>query len=212
MRAYGSSAAVIAAIDDEADAEVARIEQEARAAIDRLRQQDAADPVVLADRDARVAAARREAAERLARAEWQDTRAALEARERWMADVQERGRARLTAETSAATQAGRRVLATFAVEAIRMLGATACEIVIGREDVASIDEAWRTEVARTSGCSEIRVVAGDVQGGCIVRTLDGRASFENTVASRMRRFEALWRAALGRIHGESACESPSPVA
>jgi vacuolar-type H+-ATPase subunit E/Vma4 len=212
MKTYGSPAAVIAAIRDEADAEVARIDQEARAAAERIRQHDAADPVAIPDRDARMAAARREAAERLARAEWRDTRAALEARERWMAGVELRGRARLATETSAATEAGRRVLAALAVEAIRTLRAAACEIVLDPRDVASLDEAWRAEVARAAQCADLRIVGGNVTGGCLVRTLDGRATFENTVESRARRFEAQWRTALGRIYGEAACASPSPVA
>lgn len=86
---YGSAESVIAAIRDEATAEVERVERAASAEIDAL---GVVEPFVVCDREQRLAAARREARERIAQEEWQGRRAVIEQREQWIARVIARGR------------------------------------------------------------------------------------------------------------------------
>ena len=97
---YGSGASVIASIRDEASAEVERIEKGAAAEVARLRQDAATTSVAIADRDTRIAAARREVAERLAQEEWESRRAIIEQREAWITEVVARGREILSKEPS----------------------------------------------------------------------------------------------------------------
>lgn len=89
MQGYGSAESVIAAIRDEATAEVERVERAASAEIDALA---VIEPFAIADREQRLAAARREARERLAQEEWQGRRAMIEQREQWITRVIARGR------------------------------------------------------------------------------------------------------------------------
>lgn len=89
MQGYGSAESVIAAIRDEATAEVERVERAASAEVEALR---AVEPFVVSDREQRLAAARREARERIAQEEWQARRAVIEQRERWIDRVIARGR------------------------------------------------------------------------------------------------------------------------
>jgi vacuolar-type H+-ATPase subunit E/Vma4 len=89
MQGYGSAESVIAAIRDEAAAEVERVERAASAEVEKLR---VVEPFVICDREQRLGAARRETRERIAQEEWQGRRAAIEQRELWIARVLERGR------------------------------------------------------------------------------------------------------------------------
>jgi vacuolar-type H+-ATPase subunit E/Vma4 len=89
---HGSVASVIASIRDEVAAEVERIERAGAADVARSREKAATTVVTIADRDLRIAAARREIAERLAQEEWESRRAAAEQREEWIARVIARGR------------------------------------------------------------------------------------------------------------------------
>lgn len=209
-RTFGSTAAVIAAIQEDARSEVDRLTSEA----DRATEGPAAaerGPVDAPDRDIRLAAARRDASERIARAEWLDMRAALEAREQWIAEAVVRGRRRLQQES--ASDAGPDMLAALAAEAIAWLRAVVCEVIVDPRDHARLDERWRQELARRTGCADLRVLAGPAGGGCVVRTVDGRASFDNTWEARDRRFAHEWRAALGRLYeGTEACRTTSPAA
>lgn len=94
MQGYGSAESVIAAIRDEAAAEVERVERAAAAEVESLR---VVEPFVVCDREQRLAAARREGRERIAQEEWQGRRAVIEQREQWIARVMARGRELLAA-------------------------------------------------------------------------------------------------------------------
>lgn len=88
----GSVASVIAAIREEAAAEVERVERASAAEIARLRDEAANADVSIADREVRLAAARRANAEKLAQEEWEARRAVIEQREEWTVRVAARGR------------------------------------------------------------------------------------------------------------------------
>lgn len=209
MRTLGSAAAVIAAIQEDARSEADRLAGETARAATTLA--SAGERVEALDRETRLAAARRDASERVARAHWLDMRAALEARERWMAEAVARGRQRLDAAT--ASGAGPAILAALAAEGIAWLRAAACEVVLDPPDLARVGESWAQELALRTGCPDLRVVAGTVGGGCIVRTVDGRASFDNSWNARDRRFAHEWRAALGRLYeARSTWQTTSPAA
>lgn len=196
MSGAGSVEAVLAAIREEAQAEVERLRGESDATIARLRQEDAAVPVVVADADARIRDARRQARERAAEDDWADRQTALGAREAWTAGVLAAAHARLLDQPAAARAADLRELAR---EAVGRLADTECELLVAVRDAPLADEAWRRALADATG-KHVTVQASDaVEGGCIARTADGRIRFDNTYAARVRRFEPLWRRALAQL-------------
>ncbi len=79
----------------------------------------------------------------------------------------------------------------------------AVEIAVNEADAPLLTEAFRSELARRAGRREVRLAADRLEtaGGCVVRTEDGRASFDDTFEARARRFETAWRAAVAEIHG-----------
>lgn len=89
---HGSVASVIASIRDEVVAEVERIERAGAVEVARHRETCATTVVTIADRDLRIAAVRRQNAERLAQEEWESRRAAARQREEWITRVIARGR------------------------------------------------------------------------------------------------------------------------
>jgi vacuolar-type H+-ATPase subunit E/Vma4 len=91
-------------------------------------------------------------------------------------------------------------LAGYAREAIIRLPGRVVEVVVSASDVALLGPEWCAAVAADAGRDDVRVVSGRVDGGCIVRTPDGRASFDNTYSGRARRFQASWRSALADIY------------
>ena len=196
MTAAGSVEAVIAAIREDAQAEVDRVERDADRAIARLRDEDAALPVVVADADARIRQARREAREQAAAEDWADRQAALGARETWTRAVVAAAMPRLVGQPDAARRTD---LLRLAREAVARLTDRDCEILIARRDAGLADEAWGRSLDQTTG-KRVTVTASDeIEGGCIARTKDGRIRFDNTYAARVRRFEPLWRQALGQL-------------
>lgn len=200
MKIYGSVASVIAAVHDEATAQIEALDQEVAVQLERLRLDEASEPAGGSDREARLAAARREARERLAREDWRDARAALEEREGWIGRVVEQARQHLTEPLSARAQ--RSYLAQLVREALQRLPGDSFTVTVSAADAALLDDGWCRDLAAGAGKQALRVVVDPaVAGGCIVGTADGKASFDNTFPARARRFEAVWRAALGALYG-----------
>jgi vacuolar-type H+-ATPase subunit E/Vma4 len=193
MKALGSVGAVLAAVREEAAAEVERLERGGAAEIDRLRAKPAAPPSAPA-RDERIALARREARERLLRADWEDARAALEAREKWVRAAVALGNRRLAEPEP--LDARRALLLRLAKEAISRLPGTSFEIAVSAGDAPLLDEGFRAAL----GAPEVRVCVAPLAGGCTVRTSDGRLAVDNGFEERARQLESAWRAALGRLY------------
>jgi vacuolar-type H+-ATPase subunit E/Vma4 len=204
MRSLGSAAAVIAAARDDADAEVERIEREAQAALARLAEEAAADPAALPDREVRITAARREARELTAQEDLRDAREALTAREAWLGRAVSEGQRRLAELRPPAER--RADLARLAREGLDRLPEGPVEIAVAPADAALCDEGFAREIAAGRA---LRVVPdeGVARGGVVVRSADGKVSFDNGFEARARRFESIWRAALGAIY-EGAEKGP----
>jgi len=196
MSGFGSLEAVVAAIREDARADVERIARDAEAAVARLRREDAAVPVVVPDADARVAAARREARARIAEEDWADRQSALTVREEWIAGVAAAAIRRLQERPADERRAD---VCLLAAEALDHLGSNECELLVSPADAPILDEAWCRALRRDTGRGVRVVAAHEVEGGCIARTLDQRLRFDNTYAARARRFEAEWRQALGAL-------------
>jgi vacuolar-type H+-ATPase subunit E/Vma4 len=194
----GSVGAVVAAVQDEAEAAVEAIRAEAAArAASILREEQAAAPT---DREARLAAARRQARERLAREDWEDSRAGLEQREAWIRRVTAEGLRRLA---EAEPEARRQRLLALAADALSRLPGDRFELGLGDADLASMAEGDRRALAAERGAAEVRCVPDPaaVGGGCVARTAEGRATFDNTYPARARALERAWRSVLGALHG-----------
>jgi vacuolar-type H+-ATPase subunit E/Vma4 len=208
MKPLGSIAAVIAAVREDAAAEAEALSARASAEIARIRGLDAADVVVLPDREIRLAAARQRTQARLSHEDWEDTREAVADREEWLVRAIALGSERLAAPEDPQTRRER--LAALAREGLARLPGKTCEIVVDETDATLLGPEWCLEVAAAAGREGLRVVAGPVGGGCILRTADGRASFDNTYEARARRLQAVWRAALARLY-EDAVSMASPL-
>lgn len=206
MKPFGSVEAVVAALEEDARAELEKIEREFDASLLRLREDDAQRPVVVTDADGRIGAARRRTAERLAEEDWADRRAALVDREVWMQQVAREGERLL----AALDPAGRRAdLLRLAREALDRVDGAEVDVTLSPGDVALADAAWRDDAARESGKRIRRVAAAEtIAGGCIVEAADGRVRYDNTYETRARRFESAWRAALGELF-ERATRTPA---
>ena len=198
MKPLGSVAAVIAAIREDAASDVDAIVRQADADITRLRSDDATRPVVFVDGEPLIAAARERARMRLAQEDWLDTRAAIDERDAWLARAVERGTQHLD---DAATTADRRErLARLTREGIDRLHSDVVEVVVSGADASILDEPWRTTLIAAAGLRSLTVASGGQHGGCLVRTTDGRASFDNTYQARIDRFRTVWRATLAEIY------------
>jgi vacuolar-type H+-ATPase subunit E/Vma4 len=197
MKPLGSVAAVIAAIREDAAADVEELEKNAQAEIDRIRSLSTHDVVTLPDRERRMSAARRQAQARLAQEDWEDTRQIMSDREAWLTRAVTLGQQHLAEDDDA--QGRRDRIARLAREALSRLPTCACEIVVREEDLALLGPKWQRALASTTSREHLRVVAGQLDGGCIVRTADGRASFDNSYAGRARRLESEWRSALAEL-------------
>ena len=143
-------------------------------------------------------AARREAQTRLAQEDWEDTRDAVALREEWINRAVALGNQLLA--TPEDGQRRRDRLAAFVQEGLARLPEEACEVVVSAADAALLGPEWRRDVARATRRGELRVTAGALDGGCIVRTLDGRTSFDNSYSARAARFQSAWRSALARLY------------
>ena len=197
MRLAGSAASVVEALRDEAAAEIEALERSTEEEIRRLRAAAEEEPPPDAGGEARLQAARREAAERLARDDLADRRGALEERERWIARAAALGQERLAQIGDTAER--RELLARLAREALASLPGDSFRISVSPADAPLIDADWQRAVAGPSRRLAVSSEAPPAAGGCLACTEDGRVSFDNGFAARARRFEAAWRAELARV-------------
>jgi vacuolar-type H+-ATPase subunit E/Vma4 len=191
----GSIESVLAAVQEDARAENEQIERETAAAIARAREEDARLPVVVADAEARVGAARRQARDRLAAEDWADHEAAIRDREAWIAQVVDEGERRLAALDPVTARSD---IVRFAREAFDCLPDQPLELLVPPR-LAGVADLVRSGTSKPVA----RVTPSEAcDGGCIAQTVDGRIRFDNTYRDRRRRFEAIWRARLGDVYGE----------
>jgi vacuolar-type H+-ATPase subunit E/Vma4 len=210
MKPLGSVAAVIAAIGEDAAVEVEAIARQTDADIARLRANDAADPLTFADGDAQAATAREAARARLAQEDWLDSQAALDEREAWLARAMVLGQQRVGIEADGHIQKQR--LARLVHEAVGRLQSTAIDIAVSAPDAALLDKGWREECRLAHQLESLTVTTGTIDGGCLVRTIDGRASYDNSYRARADRFRTAWRAALADLYERSVQPLVQPPA
>ncbi len=201
MKVLGSVEAVIAAVRDDVAVDLEALEHQGERQLAAEREQAGGEPATAPDRDRRLASARREARERLAQEDWEDARAALEHRERWIADVLARARARLLSPEPGAVR--RRRLADLAHEAIAALPGDEARLAVTAGDRPLLDEAWCLDVAARAGKRQIAIETEDIGGGCRARSSDGRLLYDNSIDARVRRLEVAWRAVLGQLYHEA---------
>jgi vacuolar-type H+-ATPase subunit E/Vma4 len=201
MKAWGSAASVIAALRDDATAEVERLEREADASLNHLNPPVAAAPAAPDDGE-RLARARRAVAELEADEDWQDVVAAAADRDAWIRGVADAGRRAIADAPDALAWT-----ASLAIEAARQLPGTACIVSVPSSLRAAVTDAWRQEIARASG-KAVTVEAGAMTAGCIARTPDGAVTFDNRVEAREERSQATWRAAVARIYASAIVPTP----
>ena len=207
MKVFGSADAVVAAMREDLAEEIERFERQIELEMAAIREQASHERVDIADRDRRMAAARRDARERLAHEDGKDARGALERRERWIADVVAQARARLTApETREVRHAW---LAALAREALDALPPGDAVLAVPPDDHASLDAAW---VSGVSGPRTVTLAAEPIAGGCIARSRDGRVTFDNTIDARLTRLTSTWRSVLGSLYESAVTAVAEPRA
>ena len=194
----GSIEAVVAAVQEDAKAEIEKIERDLASTIVRLREDDARLPVVVADADARIGAARRQARDRTAAENWADHQAALNDRETWIQRVTAEGERRLQALDRAALRAD---FARLVREALDRMPDGPVELLVSSADL-DLAEAIRGDGTLAAFGRAITCVTAtsEVTSGCIVQPIGGRIRYENSYRIRARRFEAAWRARLGEVY------------
>jgi vacuolar-type H+-ATPase subunit E/Vma4 len=191
---------VIAAMQDEVQMEIERLEADTATHLARIGREVEPDAPLVPHREARLAAARAQARERLAREDYRDAHAEIEVREAWMCRVVAAGHKRVM---QTAMPCRRRVLGRLADEALSKIPARECVLQLAHEDVALADEEWVSQRVRTTGKAAVEVVGIAIEGGCIAVSADGRVAFDNGVAARAERFEAQWRSALAAVFEEA---------
>jgi vacuolar-type H+-ATPase subunit E/Vma4 len=209
MKVLGSVAAVVAAIREDAAVEVDAIARQADAEIARLRAEDAARPLAFAEGEMQIATTRSSARARVAHEDWLDSRAAIDEREAWLARVVALGQQRLALDGD---ERRKQRLARFVREALVRLQSSAVDIVVSATDAALLDEAWQLELRTAHPLETLSITAGGSDGGCLVRTIDGRASYDNTFQARADRFRTAWRAALAELYERSVQSIAPPPA
>lgn len=124
MQTFGSAASVIAAIREDAAAEVERLEALTASELASIRREAETADVAVPDRETRLTAARHRNEERLAQQEWEGRRAVIEQREAWIARVIARAKERVIPEDE------RRARLTALIdEARQQLGRDDCRII-----------------------------------------------------------------------------------
>ncbi len=198
----GSVESVVAAITDEADAEIERRSAGRDAAVAAILAEDRPEKGLRSPEGfARVAKAREEARERRAREDRLDARTAIERREQWLREVRAAG-AKLAGEHESGP-GGPDLLFALAAEAVARIPVDACEVIVPERSAALVDAPWLTRLAERSGKRAVRRGASDglrVESGCLARSDDGRYAFDNTLEARSKRFESAWRSALTALY------------
>lgn len=201
MRAWGSAAAVVAVLRDDAAAERERLERESASALAALsadagtRRPDGEDGVGAE----RIDAVRRANADADATEDWEDTVAAAADRDAWISAVAEAGRRAIAAAPD--VQA---LLERLTREAVLELPGEDCMVTVPAA-LAAGAEMWRVVVERATG-KRLVFDPGTIAAGCIARTRDGRVTFDNTIEARERRTRTQWRTAVARLYDE-ACDA-----
>jgi vacuolar-type H+-ATPase subunit E/Vma4 len=201
MKTLGSVAAVVAAIREEANAEIERLEREAAAEVAALAGPRAAGPGP--ESDPRVGAARARARDEDSQEEWNASLQDLQDRERWMNAVVAAGRQGFagTSDQSAA----RRLIGALVMEAVAHLPAGACIVVVPAAIIAGLDDVWRSETSARTG-RPLTVERGPLTAGCIVRLADRPMAYDNSLEARERRTQVEWRAALARVYADGVSD------
>jgi vacuolar-type H+-ATPase subunit E/Vma4 len=207
MRAWGSAAAVAAAVRDDASAERERLERETAAALDGLTRSIAAPSAAVASSAGgdRLEVVRRAAGEAEAAEDWEDTVSAASDRDAWITAVAAEGRRAI-----ATGPAARAWLERVTREAVAELPGDACVVTIPATQLADA-ERWCGSVGADLEKS-IRLEAGNISAGCIARTPDGRVTFDNTVEARERRARTEWRTAIACLYDEAVAAQPAGAA
>lgn len=135
---------------------------------------------------------------RVSQEDWNDAREAVAEREQWIQRVVALGAARLQERLPVAE--ARAALAVLAREAISRLPTGAIELAVAEADAALLDSEWRASISPSGKADDIRLVVEPIDGGCIARSADGRASFDNSHKARIERLQAYWRAALSDLY------------
>lgn len=196
MNTLGSVAAVIAAVREEAAAEMDRLAREAAAtraalALERDR------PVDMVDADRRVAEAHARAQRIEDETSWNDTLDDLQDRERWIAAVAAAARPSLI--RGADGDWTRAWTAMLAREGMEALPPGACTIVVPASQLGLFDDRWRADLEARSGRA-VAVEGGAISAGCLIRLVDRPIAYDNSLDARERRLHADWRAALARLY------------
>jgi vacuolar-type H+-ATPase subunit E/Vma4 len=207
MKALGSIAALVAGIRDEAAADAEAIAAGADEAVAHITADASCPPVAAAGATA-LAAARERARIRIAQEDWHDAREAVAEREAWIQRAVALGARQLRERQDA--PATRAMVGALAREAIARLPAGPIEIVVAAGDAPALDRAWRAEVSASGDPDHIAIVTGTIEGGCLARTPDGRASFDNTFDARAERLQAAWRAALADLYDRVTAPPAEP--
>ena len=179
MQSLGSPASVIAAIREDAEAEAERLRDSTESEVSAIRAEAASTDVAIADRDERLAAARRRNAERIAAQEWEGRCAVIAQREQWMQRVVARAQ-----EAWATCDVDQ--LHALVREARARMPAGVCEIAVSAADRERIS------------VPDANVSVAPIAGGCIVTI--GNVSFDNSFEARSRRLEPEWRNALSGMY------------
>jgi vacuolar-type H+-ATPase subunit E/Vma4 len=206
MKTLGSVAAVVAAIREEANAEIERLEHETAAEIASLARPHTAAPGP--ESDPRIEAARGRAREEDSQEEWNAGLQDLQDRERWMNAVVAAGR---QAFAGTSDQPGaRRLIGALVMEAVAHLPAGACVVVVPAAIAAGLDEGWRGEMSARIG-RQLTVESGSLAAGCIVRLADRPMAYDNSLEARERRTQVEWRAALARVYADAVSGIDEPT-
>lgn len=200
MKVLGSVAAVVAAIREDAAVEVEAIARQADAEIARLRAEDSARPLAFVEGEMQVAAAHDSARAQLAQQDWLDSRAAIDEREAWLARVVALGQQRLGLDRD---ENQKQRLARLVDESLMRLQSPAIEIVVSAADAPLLDEGWQLALRTAHRLETVTITSGPIDGGCLVRRIDGRASYDNTFRARADRFRTAWRAAIAELYERS---------
>jgi vacuolar-type H+-ATPase subunit E/Vma4 len=179
MQTLGSPASVVAAIREDADAEVERIEETTAAELASIRADAASASVAVGDREERLAVARRTNEERIAKQEWEGRRAAIEQRETWIQRVVAKAQETWTGGDAAKLNALIR-------QALSRMPRGTCDVAVSARDRDLVD------------VPDARLVIAPIAGGCVVTI--GNVSFDNSFEARSRRLEPEWRSALSGMY------------
>src|SRR5579872_2362589 len=171
MQGVGSVASIVAAIREDAQAEVDRIDETTAKDIETIRAEGAATSVAIPDLEARTAAERAEAEERIARQEWEARRTLLEQRETWID--------RVAAAARTSRDVDRAQLTALVREALQTIDAAEVEIAVAERDRPLVDV---KKLGR-----KVRLTVAGIDGGCIVS--GGNLVFDNSFEARARRLE-----------------------